>query len=184
MNANFSTDLEDLHIHKQHFSGESVGLDGPAGNIAFPIAYDDLEAPSIRKTVLVPVTSRVCTIVLAFALGLFVWESWRVLIDIFCPITRALVLRLIVNAVLFISGGLIISRYQRESRRLAVFGNLICGIGVWELTESVIDSVFQGSMVFKLIFYTSCTLVTYSIVVYLERTSEVKVLDSEWFSPL
>ena len=184
MNANFSTDDEDLHIHNQPLSGESVGLNDVSGNRVIPISDDALDVASIRQAVLVPVTSRVCSIVLAFALGLCIWGSWSVLTDIISPLPTALVLRSFLNALLIISGALIMSRYQRESRRLVVFGNLICGIGAWELTESVIDSFFQGSPVLKLIFYTSCTLVTYTVVVYLERTSEVKVLDSEWFSPI
>jgi hypothetical protein len=131
-----------------------------------------------------PVLSTIGTIILAFALILSTWDTWSTFIDIIAPINKSILLRAVLNLCLCVISAVIISRYRGASKRMIVFGNLIGGIGIWEMTESWIETAFEGELFLKLVFYASCMIVTYSLVWYLEQTKKLNVMDSPWLSPV
>lgn len=130
------------------------------------------------------VIASVSTVILAFFLIICMWDTWSTFTDIIAPINQRILLRTFLNILLFLLGAFLKSRSSSSSRRIAVVGNLVAGIGIWEMIESVVDSVFVEALVLKFIFYSCCMLFTFSVVVYLEKTERLNVMDSEWLSPI
>ena len=77
-----------------------------------------------------------------------------------------------------------ISKFRGRSKRIVLLGNLLAGLALWELAESVIEAIFGSELILKFIFYASCFLVTYGLIVYLESTNRLYVIDSGMLSPI
>ena len=74
--------------------------------------------------------------------------------------------------------------FKGKSNRVTLLGNLLGGIGIWELTEGIIEVSFGDRTIPKFFFYLICLVVTYGFVLYLERTNRLNVMDSGFLSPL
>lgn len=124
------------------------------------------------------------SIVLAFVVILCFWDTWSTFTDIVTPIPEYLFFRCLLNVGLCVLSTYILRRYTNveESKKMIMFGNLLGGIGIWEFTESLISSTFGDATNLKFIFYVCCLLVSYMIVLYLERAHRVDVI--QFMSPL
>jgi hypothetical protein len=138
-------------------------------------------APSMVNNKLL---SSMSTILLAFVLILSLWDTWSTLTDIVAPMETHLGLRCLLNAVLFSVSVSLVSKFREKSKRLVILGNLLAGVGIWEFTEALIEAAFGGELVLKFLFYGSCLSVTYAIIVYLESTNRLNVVDSGFLSPI
>ncbi len=118
------------------------------------------------------------TLILGFVLLLCLWDTWSTFTDIIAPLETHLFRRVMLNIVLLVCAILVLLKFKRASKRMALFGNLLAGIGIWEMTESLIESAFGDALQSKLCFYLICLLGTYGLVIFLEKTNRLKVLDS------
>lgn len=67
---------------------------------------------------------------------------------------------------------------------MTLLGNLLGGIGIWELTEGIIEVGFGEALVAKFFFYLVCLMFTYALVMYLEKTNRLNVMESGFLSPI
>ncbi len=124
---------------------------------------------------------------LAFFLTLSIWNTWRAVTYILSPIPEKIALRCTLNISFCLLAILIIivsARWiQSCARGIKVLGNVMGGIGLWELIESLV-SYSTGNSVGDLIVY-SVLLITCSIIVYmLYRLRGINIIDSSLLSPV
>lgn len=126
------------------------------------------------------------SMVLSFALILCLWDTWSTLTDIVTPMPDHFIARCILNGCLCVLSSIILKKFTDagNSKKMIIFGNLLGGVGVWEFTETIIQAAFGDSNFAKLSFYICCLLITYAVVVYLERTNRLNVMDSQFMSAL
>ena len=155
----------------------------------------DLESPSPGKQLVgdsssIPTQSSAVSsasvIVLAFILMLSLWDTWSTFTDILAPIPDSIVIRCLLNSVLFAGGSYIVYKcHSRDTmRRFVILGNLLVGIGLWEMTEGIIETALGDDLFTKLIFYATTLLVTFALVMFLESTNRLHVIDSPFMSPI
>lgn len=128
--------------------------------------------------------SNMITLLLAFVLILCLWDTWSTFTDIVAPMYTHLVIRSVINITLFGISMLIITRFGGNSKRLLVLGNLLAGVAIWEFTEALIEVSFGEELGLKFLFYASVLVLTYGLVVYLEKTHRLNIVDSGILSPL
>ena len=149
-----------------------------------------MESPSVSHTLTLvqpeyaALASTVSTLLLAFILILCLWDTWSTFTDIVSPIEEALLIRCILNAGLCVVGYFLVTKCRGRSKRLVILGNLLGGIGLWELVESIIEDAFDDDLLLKFFFYLSCLILTYGLVMYLEATNRLSVINSGFMSPL
>lgn len=125
-------------------------------------------------------------IVLAFILILTLWDTWSTFTDILAPIPDGVIIRCLLNAILIVIGSFVVYKYsgQDSMRRFVILGNLLVGIGLWEFTEGIIETVLGDALLKKLVFYGTCFITTFALVMYLEKTDRLHVIDSPFMSPI
>lgn len=121
--------------------------------------------------------SSMTVVFLSFLLLLSLWDTWSTLIDIFAPLPDSFLLRMALNVKLCLLSKVAIRRFQKG--RMVLVANLLLGMGVWEMAESIIEMVFGTAMFMKLFFYVTCLLFTSVIIIYLEMAKGMNVLDNE-----
>jgi len=157
----------------------------------------DIEAPfpqhlsvsDSSSTITAPydqMVSTISVIFLAFILILCLWDTWSTFTDMIAPIHENIVIRCLLNAILLAIGAFIVMRYkgQEKGGRFVILGNLLAGIGLWEFTEGLIECSFGDQTFLKLIFYGCCLIMTFLLIMYLEQTNRLNVLDSPFMSPI
>ena len=165
------------------------------GNLVGDNNSFDIESPSVGKihpekheshTSQSSLLSSTSVIVLAFILILTLWDTWSTFTDILAPIPGSIILRCLLNAILIAAGSYIVYRYHScdNMRRLVILGNLLVGIGLWELTEGIIETALGEDSFTKLIFYGTSLLLTFALVMFLEKTDRLNVIDSPFMSPI
>ncbi len=124
---------------------------------------------------------------LAFFLTLSIWNTWRAVTYILSPIPEKIALRCALNisfclfAIIMI---LVSARWIKPcARGIKVLGNVMGGIGLWELIESLV-SYSTANLVGDLIVY-AVLLFTCSLVVFLlYRLRGINIIDSSLLSPV
>ena len=126
--------------------------------------------------------------VLAFFLTLSIWNTLRAFTYITSPLPTKIGLRCALNFGICLMAVVMIAASKRwcpsSARGVRVLGNVIGGIGLWELIESLISySTMQNSKI-DLIIY-SVSLVICSIVVFcLYRFRGVNIIETSLLSPV
>ena len=145
-----------------------------------------VEPASSPTTDFSEVVSSMSTLILGFVLILCLWDTWSTFTDIVAPMPEFLFVRCLLNILLLIASCAILKRFtnREESKRTIMFGNLLGGIGIWEFAETLIESAFGDNTWLKLMFFSSCLVVTYLLVLYLERNHRLNVMDSPFMSPI
>jgi hypothetical protein len=148
-----------------------------------PFTGDHKPVVSMRETSMI---SSASVIVLAFILMLSLWDTWSTFTDILAPIPDSILQRCLLNACIMAVGAYIVYRSNSTDTmgRFVILGNLLVGIGLWELTEGIIETALGDASVTKLVFYGSCLLLTFALVMYLEKTDRLHVIDSPFMSPI
>lgn len=141
-----------------------------------PIGFEAGQPPSDRSI------SPMASLGLTFVLLLSLWDTWSTMTNLIAPIPDHLPRRLLLNTVLCVGAKLMIQR--RNHGRVALFANLLLGMGAWEMAESVIEVAFGSSEFLKLLFYITCLCLTSLLVFYLETWKGLNVLDNESVSPI
>ncbi len=121
--------------------------------------------------------SSMTVVFLTFVLLLSMWDTWSTLTEILAPLPESFVLRVLLNVKLCLLAKLAIRRFEKG--RMVIIANLVLGMGVWEMAESMIEMVFGSAIVMKLFFYICCLLFTSLIIIYLETAKGMNVLDNE-----
>ena len=130
------------------------------------------------------VASTAGSILLAFVLILCLWDTWSTFTDIVAPLNSALLRRSLLNLVLCSISAYLIMSFKGQSNQVTLLGNLLGGIGIWELTEGIIEVGFGEALVAKFFFYLVCLMFTYALVMYLEKTNRLNVMESGFLSPI
>ena len=124
---------------------------------------------------------------LAFFLTFSIWNTWRAVTYILSPIPEMIWLRCALNISFCLFAVMIIligaKWIQPCARGMKVLGNVMAGIGLWELIESLV-SYSTGILVGELIAY-SIMLFTCSLIVFLlYRLKGINIIDSSLLSPV
>lgn len=152
----------------------------------------DCESPfmknvkEVRTTQSYSMVSSASVIVLAFILILSLWDTWSTFTDILAPIPDSILLRCLLNAMIMVLGSYIVYRSNstQSMGRFVILGNLLVGIGLWEFTEGIIETALGDALVTKLVFYGLTLILTFALVMYLEKTDRLHVIDSPFMSPI
>jgi hypothetical protein len=124
---------------------------------------------------------------LAFFLTLSIWNTWRAVTYILSPMPEKIMLRCALNlsfcvfAVLLIFVGT--KWLPRLARGMKVLGNVMAGIGLWELIESLVTHS-TGSHVGDLIVYAVALCLCSITVFLLFRWRGINIIDSSLLSPV
>jgi hypothetical protein len=127
--------------------------------------------------------------ILAFLLTLCIWNTWRAVTYILSPLQDGkIALRCALNLSFCISAMIIIlagSKWlQHYSRGIKVLGNVMAGIGLWELIESLVSYSTSSDHVGDLIIYSVSLVLCSAIVFALYRWRNVNIIDSSLLSPV
>jgi hypothetical protein len=154
--------------------------------IADPTSYNTGGFSGNGDTQEAQILSTITIIFLAFILILCLWDTWSTFTDLIAPIHEHIWIRCLLNAILLSVGAYVVVRFKGQARagRLVILGNLLAGIGLWEFTEGLIECSFGERTFLKLVFYGCCLTITFLVVMYLEHTNRLNVLDSPFMSPL
>ena len=152
----------------------------------------DCESPFTKNVKEVATTqpyslvSSASVIVLAFILILSLWDTWSTFTDILAPIPDSILLRCLLNAMIMVLGSYIVYRSNstQSMGRFVILGNLLVGIGLWEFTEGIIETALVDALFTKLVFYGLTLVFTFGLVMYLEKTDRLHVIDSPFMSPI
>lgn len=126
---------------------------------------------------------------LAFFLTLSIWNTWRAITYVYSPLEEGMIgLRCTLNisfclfAVVLIVAG---TRWCGSwGRGMKVLGNVIGGIGLWELIESLVSYSTDQNHAYDLVIY-ACALTICSLVVFiLYRWRNINIIDSSLLSPV
>jgi hypothetical protein len=125
--------------------------------------------------------------ILAFFMTLSIWNTWRAVTHVLSPIPEKIDLRCTLNLsfCLFAILVIVVGVYWIKpcARGMKVLGNVMGGIGLWELIESLV-SFWTGTHEGDLIVY-AVMLVICSIIIYaLYRYKGINIIDSSLLSPV
>lgn len=127
-----------------------------------------------------------------FCLMLSIWNFWRAVTYTLSPIPDMIHLRCILNsAICLASIGVAVcveqfvdARYENVRRHVRVLCNVLGGIGLWELVESVISYYADNKPQIELIIYAAWLVVCIIIVFVLYKWKNISVVDSSLMSPV
>ena len=173
-----ATEVNSLGVDQKSFAETDVDAMDGSQNGGFETGGGGL---TYRGTIL-----STSVVLLSFILILCVWDTWSTFTDIVTPLPENLFWRSLMNVALGVVAVFIVTRLKNDPQhsRLKALGNLLGGIGIWEFTEGIIETIFGNETVMKLFFYASCLILTYALIMYLERAHQLKVLDSPFLSPI
>lgn len=125
---------------------------------------------------------------LAFFLTLSIWNTLRAFTYITSPLPGKIGLRCALNISICISAVLMILVCNRWcpscARGVRVLGNVLGGIGLWELIESLVSFSTMHNSHIDLIIYTAL-LVTCSLIVFcLYRFHGINIIETSLLSPV
>ena len=126
---------------------------------------------------------------LAFFLTLSIWNTWRAITYVLSPIGEGkIALRCTLNISFCMFAVLVIVIGDRwcgsYGRGMKVLGNVIGGIGLWEIIESLVSYSTDQNDLVDLIIY-AVALVTCSTTVFvLYRWRNINIIDSSLLSPV
>ena len=125
--------------------------------------------------------------ILAFFLTLSIWNTWRAITYILSPIPDKIGLRCTLNLSFCLFAVMIIALgaywIKRCARGMKVLGNVMGGIGLWELIESLV-SYSTNSYVGDLIVYAVSLSICSIIVFALYRYRGINIINSSLLSPV
>lgn len=127
-----------------------------------------------------------------FCLMLSIWNFWRAVTYTLSPIPEMIHLRCILNsAICLTSIGVAVcveqfvdARYENVRRHVRVLCNVLGGIGLWELVESVISYYANNTPQIELVIYAAWLVVCIIIVFVLYKWKNISVVDSSLMSPV
>ncbi len=165
--------------------GSDEKNDGMDGNVADPVAE---AVPEGWRYLLHSSTVSMAGIsLLAFFLTLSIWNTWRAVTYILSPIPERIGLRCTLNLSFCLLAVLIIfvgAQWIKPcARGMKVLGNVMGGIGLWELIESLV-SYSTESHVGDLIVYAVALVICSAIVFMLYRLKGINIIDSSLLSPV
>lgn len=124
---------------------------------------------------------------LAFCLVLSIWNTWRSATYVLSPLPESIALRCLLNIVLCFASMLVIvftSKWKDGARGVRVLGNVLGGIGLWELVESLVSYSTGLEPLTELIIYASLLVLCGFIVSVLYKVKQINVIDSSLLSPV
>ena len=127
--------------------------------------------------------------VLAFFLTLCIWNTWRAVTYILSPLPEGkIALRCALNLSFCLSAMILIlagAKWLKPyARGIKVLGNVMAGIGLWELIESLVSYSTSNDHVGDLIIYSASLVICSAIVFALYRWRNVNIIDSSLLSPV
>lgn len=125
---------------------------------------------------------------LAFSLTLCIWNTLRAFTYVTSPLPSMIGLRCVTNISICLWAVFMIAASKRWcpswARGVRVLGNVLGGIGLWELIESLVSCATMHNPVIDLIIYGTA-LVACSIVVFcLYRFRGINIIESSLLSPV
>ena len=125
---------------------------------------------------------------LAFFLTLTIWNTWRAITYVWSPLPEMIGLRCTMHIACCLFAVIIIvvgNRYCGSyGRGMKVLGNVLGGIGLWEMVESLVSYSTNVDPSIDLIIYaialTMCSIMTY----ILYRWRNINIIDSSLLSPV
>lgn len=125
---------------------------------------------------------------LAFSLTLTIWNTWRAITYVYSPIPEKIGLRctLHISFCLFAILLVLVGAHWIKpcARGMKVLGNVLGGIGLWELIESLVSYSTDNSPADDLIIYAVALVVCSLIVFALYRWRGINIIDSSLLSPV
>jgi len=126
---------------------------------------------------------------LAFSLTLTIWNTWRAITYVYSPLDTRIALRCSLNLGLCVFAILIVLMANKNwfgdlGRGIRVLGNVLGGIGLWELIESLVSYLTDQNSQIDLIIYAVWLLLCTITVFALYKWRNINIIDSSLLSPV
>jgi hypothetical protein len=126
---------------------------------------------------------------LAFSLTLTIWNTWRAITYVYSPLDTRIALRCSLNLGLCVFSILIVLMANKNwfgdlGRGIRVLGNVLGGIGLWELIESLVSYLTDQNSQIDLIIYAVWLLLCTITVFALYKWRNINIIDSSLLSPV
>ena len=126
---------------------------------------------------------------LAFSLTLTIWNTWRAITYVYSPLDTRIALRCSLNLGLCVFSIIIVLMANKNwfgdlGRGIRVLGNVLGGIGLWELIESLVSYLTDQNSQIDLIIYAVWLLLCTITVYALYRWRNINIIDSSLLSPV
>lgn len=153
----------------------------------------------VEETVVVPeglryfLTSGTVSLVgislLAFSLTLTIWNTWRAITYVYSPLDTRIALRCSLNLGLCVFAIVMVLMANKNwfgslGRGIRVLGNVLGGIGLWELIESLVSYLTDQNSKIDLIIYAVWLLLCTITVYALYKWRNINIIDSSLLSPV
>jgi hypothetical protein len=126
---------------------------------------------------------------LAFSLTLTIWNTWRAITYTYSPLETSFRLRCILNLCFCAFSILMVicankGLFGDWGRGIRVLGNVLGGIGLWELIESLVSYLTNSDPAKDLIIYAVWLAICSIVVFVLYKLRGVNIIDSSVLSPV
>jgi len=126
---------------------------------------------------------------LAFSLTLTIWNTWRAITYVYSPLDNRIALRCSLNLGLCLFSVIIVLMANKNwfgdlGRGIRVLGNVLGGIGLWELIESLVSYLTNQNSQIDLIIYAVWLLLCTITVFALYKWRNINIIDSSLLSPV
>jgi len=175
--------------HKQNVLAVKISVDEKEEATSAGATTPTVVPEGIRYFFTSTMMSLVGISLLAFSLTLTIWNFWRAFTYVFSPLATSILLRCGLNMALCAFAILMVVFANKNwfgswGRGIRVLGNVLGGIGMWELIESLVSYMTHEDPAKDLIIY-AVWLAICSIVVYVVyKWRNINIIDTSLLSPV